>query len=95
MEEKNYTPERVTENATRFAEFALEQMKLREPAKLEGKAISYWTIDHARLEETVERANNSPSFDNAKELTNLACGLMKIYQDYAYTKLNERGCERK
>ena len=78
--------EKVTNVAVTFADWTLEQIKSKEPKELERKARGYWASDCLRLEENLRNVNQEPSYENATKLTNLACGLIKIYEGVPYKK---------
>ncbi len=81
MEKTNSTDnlEKTILSVTTFAEFALEQIKTRKP-EIDTKTEEYWTSDCLRLKESIEKTNQENTYENATRLSNLACGLMKIYE---------------
>ncbi|MBU2576688.1 MAG: hypothetical protein KKF50_03120 [Nanoarchaeota archaeon] len=86
MENKTNDSAKATNVATIFAEWTLDQLRLKDINGLEEKAVGYWNSDCLRLEEGLERVKQTTSYDNATELTNLAVGLMKIYEGVPYGK---------
>jgi hypothetical protein len=93
--DKNTNQEQTATNvALIFANWTLDQLKNKEPEDLESRAKGFWKWDCIRLEGTINRAKENPNYDNATELTNLATGMMKIYENRPYTEINERRCEK-
>ena len=96
MENQKTNQETATNIAVILAEWTLERLKEKDPRggkNLEKRTKSYHTSDCLRLEETTKYPKENQSYDNATELTNLSVGLMKIYENHAYTQLTERRCE--
>tara|TARA_Y100000034_G_C6871429_1_gene397913 strand:+ start:366 stop:632 length:267 start_codon:yes stop_codon:yes gene_type:complete len=76
--------QKATDVAVIFADWALEQIERKEPEIGLGIIYSCWVNDCERLENKLEESNKNPSYENATKLTDLACGLMKIYQNIPY-----------
>ena len=88
MTNKTNKSEKATNVATIFAQWTLDRLKEKDISRLEEKAVIYWNLDCKRLNDSLERAKQESNYTHATELTNLAVGLMKIYEGVAYRRQN-------